>query len=291
MEAKVAMQANHENIVRFFGMAKFKTGVGLVMEFMYNGSLLSLLRMKNNTLPWPFRVRVSSDIARGLAYLHKMVVAGKNIVHGDLKPENVLLDRYYNAKLADFGAATLSYVSQPSQNVQSNHAATLLYAAPEWLNYQCIRKPSGDVFSFGMTLYHIIFRTPPFSKLRCPAQLCLLFIKDNIENGIRPDHNIDQLGDLSATDKQYVQELGDMMKKCWVLDESERPDGLQVRDELSKMLQKIPEKNIDDAIADIKSRRPTAQPEDTAAWISLQDKLYNPSGKFSQQKIILHLFI
>lgn len=67
---------------------------GIVMEFMGRGSLQSLQEELSGPLPWPLAFRLAHQVALGMTFLHS-----KNLIHGDLKPSNVLLNMDLNAKV------------------------------------------------------------------------------------------------------------------------------------------------------------------------------------------------
>jgi serine/threonine protein kinase len=97
--------------VRLFGFCADGTYRLLVYEYMSNGSLDRWLFRRpydNNPLPfldWRKRYKIIHDMARGLAFLHDK--SKDRILHLDVKPQNILLDENFGAKLADFGLAKL----------------------------------------------------------------------------------------------------------------------------------------------------------------------------------------
>jgi serine/threonine protein kinase len=94
------------------------------------------------------------DIARGLEYLHSC-----SIVHGDLKPQNVLLKtagtdrRGYVCKLGDFGLSRM--LQETETHVNTGSYGTVTHAAPELLSEGRLTK-SSDVFAFGMLLWELV---------------------------------------------------------------------------------------------------------------------------------------
>jgi len=104
-------------------------------------------------------------------YLHT-----QGIIHGDLKTLNILLDKHFTAKIADFGMAQVREKS--GSIMQLTEGYTLSYAAPEVIGSLKIGKPS-DVFSFGMIMWVIMTRKIPYmDKGLISAEL-----KKEIRNG------------------------------------------------------------------------------------------------------------
>ncbi|MCI11997.1 G-type lectin S-receptor-like serine/threonine protein kinase RLK1-like, partial [Trifolium medium] len=97
------------------------------------------------------RVEMALGIARGLLYLHEECET--QIIHCDIKPQNVLLDANHVAKIADFGLSKLLNKDQTRTN--TNFRGTIGYIAPEWLRSSPITAKV-DVFSFGVMLLEII---------------------------------------------------------------------------------------------------------------------------------------
>ncbi|KAK5770726.1 hypothetical protein PVK06_046879 [Gossypium arboreum] len=104
----------------------------LVYEYMANGSLDRWIFNKNRDLAlgWQIRKKIILDIAKGLAYLHED--CNQKIVHLDIKPENILLDEHFNAKVSDFGLSKL--IGKDQSQVITTMRGTPGYMAPEWLS-------------------------------------------------------------------------------------------------------------------------------------------------------------
>ncbi|KAA8535106.1 hypothetical protein F0562_030109 [Nyssa sinensis] len=126
----------------------------LAYEYMAFGSLDKWIFRKNREgliLDWETRFNIVLGIAKGLAYLHGG--CDVKIVHCDIKPENVLLDENYKAKISDFGLAKL--MTREQSRVVTMLRGTRGYLAPEWVTEKSISEKS-DVYSFGMVLLEII---------------------------------------------------------------------------------------------------------------------------------------
>ncbi|KAM0047155.1 putative protein kinase RLK-Pelle-SD-2b family [Helianthus debilis subsp. tardiflorus] len=119
---------------------------------MSNGSLDRWIYHGNreHILEWRCRKKIILDIAKGLAYLHEDCM--QKIIHLDIKPQNILLDNDFNAKVSDFGLSKL--IDRDQSQVMTTMRGTPGYMAPEWLNSVITEKV--DVYSFGIVLLEIL---------------------------------------------------------------------------------------------------------------------------------------
>ncbi|KAK3446192.1 hypothetical protein EUGRSUZ_A01935 [Eucalyptus grandis] len=124
---------HHVNLVRLLGFCAEKSHRLLVYEYMCN-----------------VRRKIILDIAKGLAYLHGE--CHKKIIHLDIKPQNILLDEHFNAKLADFWLSKL--INKDQSHVMMSMRGTPGYLAPEWLSYVITEKV--DVYSFGIVMLEVL---------------------------------------------------------------------------------------------------------------------------------------
>ncbi|XP_071704355.1 G-type lectin S-receptor-like serine/threonine-protein kinase SD2-5 [Rutidosis leptorrhynchoides] len=145
---------HHHHLVRLKGFCVDGLHRLLVYEYMANGSLDRWIFKKDKTelsLDWDTRYKIVVGTAKGLAYLHEE--CDVKIVHCDIKPENVLLDEHFRAKVSDFGLAKL--MTREQSHVFTTMRGTRGYLAPEWITRRAISEKS-DVYSFGMVLLEII---------------------------------------------------------------------------------------------------------------------------------------
>ncbi|ESR59189.1 hypothetical protein CICLE_v10017886mg [Citrus x clementina] len=108
-EVVVIGQTYHKNLVRLLGFCDEGQNRLLVYKFLNNGTLASFL-FENLKPGWNLRANIAFQIARGLLHLH--VNCSSQIIHCDIKPQNILLDDYYNAQISDFGLAKLLTLNQ-----------------------------------------------------------------------------------------------------------------------------------------------------------------------------------
>ncbi|XP_061341306.1 G-type lectin S-receptor-like serine/threonine-protein kinase SD2-2 [Gastrolobium bilobum] len=141
----------HVNLVRLRGFCSENSHRLLVYEFMQNGALSAYLRKEGPTLSWDVRFQVAIGTAKGIAYLHEECRCC--IIHCDIKPENILLDNDFTAKVSDFGLAKL--IGRDFSRVLATMRGTWGYVAPEWISGVTITTKA-DVYSYGMTLLELL---------------------------------------------------------------------------------------------------------------------------------------
>ncbi|WRX28381.1 Protein kinase domain - like 10 [Theobroma cacao] len=120
----------HRNIVTLYGYYSAPHYNLLIYELMPNGSLDAFLRgrsMDSKVLDWPTRYKIALGAARGIAYLHHDCIP--HIIHRDIKSSNILLDQNMDARVSDFGLATL--MEPDKTHVSTFVAGTFGYLAPE----------------------------------------------------------------------------------------------------------------------------------------------------------------
>ncbi|PNT67417.1 hypothetical protein BRADI_3g27197v3 [Brachypodium distachyon] len=152
-EVNTLGRIQHVNLVRLLGFCSSGDDkLLLVYEYMPNGSLEGYLFKAGSSCPsWRDRYGIMLGVARGLAYLHDG--CRERIIHCDVKPENILLDKDLCAKIADFGMAKL--VGRDFSRALTTMRGTVGYLAPEWISGLPI-SAKADVYSFGMVLFELI---------------------------------------------------------------------------------------------------------------------------------------
>lgn len=142
----------------------------LVMDFAHGGSLKErMFRVKTEgqgTLPVTMTVRYLLQMAYGLGYAHS-----EGVVHGNLKPENVLFDRMGNVKIADFGVARVTEKDSEQAVPVYVGMGTPSYMSPEQLHGNEVVGPAADIYALGIMLYEMLTGQLPGRRSPMPSKL------------------------------------------------------------------------------------------------------------------------
>ncbi|XP_023769308.1 LEAF RUST 10 DISEASE-RESISTANCE LOCUS RECEPTOR-LIKE PROTEIN KINASE-like 1.3 [Lactuca sativa] len=153
-EVEILTKLNHENLVKLYGCSsKHSKELLLVYEYIQNGTVADHLHGKLSTttstpISWPLRLNIAIETAEALAYLHK-----SDVIHRDVKTTNILLDKTFKVKVADFGLSRL--FPNDATHVSTAPQGTPGYVDPEY--YQCYQlTDKSDVYSFGVVLTELL---------------------------------------------------------------------------------------------------------------------------------------
>uniref|UniRef100_A0ACD5VKS3 Uncharacterized protein n=1 Tax=Avena sativa TaxID=4498 RepID=A0ACD5VKS3_AVESA len=135
----------HKNIVKFLGYCHENRREMVVEEYMPKGNLSRVINGSLHKLDWSSTFRIIREIAEGVAYLHT-----KNIIHMDLKPDNILFDADMNPKICDFGSS-VKLDQAVTQTVTDELVGTMGFIPMEYLADGIISLKY-DVYSFGVLL-------------------------------------------------------------------------------------------------------------------------------------------
>ncbi|KAM8880856.1 receptor-interacting serine/threonine-protein kinase 3 isoform 2-T2 [Synchiropus picturatus] len=232
--------------------------LNLLMEYMERGSLANLLKVIDEPPVWALVVKVASQVSQGIKFLHNL---SPPVLHLDLKPANVLLDKHLNAKLTDFGLSRVrhskSYLMRHGEISDCVIGGTIHYMPPEAFRKPWTPSEAADIYSFGILLWELVTGETPY-----PDVLDTVF-SIRIPAGDRPS-----LDDIDALEdgRPGLDKLKELMQMCWDQEIPERPTA----SDCAETTQELYEKNYNqDAITslleklDIKdreSKNPEEQP-------------------------------
>ena len=151
-EAKAISSLNHPNIATVHSLEDHQGQKFIVMEYLDGGTLKDVIR--KGELPIDVALDYAIQIADGLSHAHK-----QDIVHRDLKTENIMLDVNGNLKITDFGLAKLKGKTKLTKT--GSTIGTAAYMSPEQARGEDVDRRS-DIFSLGVILYELLAGTLPF---------------------------------------------------------------------------------------------------------------------------------
>ncbi|KAK9074999.1 hypothetical protein SSX86_003318 [Deinandra increscens subsp. villosa] len=219
------------NIISLVGYCDEGDEKILVYEYMPNGSLYDYLYLRqdviNPRLTVEQRLEICIGVAKGLTYLHSGTHF--NIIHSDIKCDNILLDRNMVPKISDFGLSrTRDVGSSASQVITNNIKGTEGYLAPECYepNYKLSRK--ADIYAFGVVFLEVLCERQPSRRL---LMLALPFIMRGELHKFTPEHV------ETSTSPECLRECENLIKDCLDNDPKKRPFINQVVDRLELALE------------------------------------------------------
>ncbi|KAI8551300.1 hypothetical protein RHMOL_Rhmol06G0175100 [Rhododendron molle] len=219
-EVKTIGNIHHVNLVRLIGYCAEKSKRLLVYEYMCNGSLDKWIFRTDEevlSLEWRLRRKIIFGMAKGLAYLHEE--CRQKILHLDIKPQNILLDENFDAKVADFGLSKL--IAKEQSGVVATMRGTPGYMAPEWMSSVITDKV--DIYSFGVVVLEILCGRKNLDRYQLEEDMHLLSL---FERKAAEDQLMDII-DKSSEDMQlHGAEVTEMLRiAAWCLqsDFTKRP--------------------------------------------------------------------
>ncbi|CAK8682109.1 unnamed protein product [Clavelina lepadiformis] len=277
-EMKVLSRLKHQHIVAVYGITRWNNCIGIIMEHIDADNLDSFLWLQGDIadIPLLLKLRFSHQISDGLRYLHHHDKK-RSYVHCDLKPQNILVTSDLMMKIADFGSVAIAAatgVTGGSITVTSNTQHTPFYTAPELLrNILREKKPSMDVYSYGMVLYAILTRHPAFSSDNPISGAIIEVIKSLGQKPYRPylDRAESSLKN-KPEDLQIFLFLKDIMVRCWDFEAKNRPDMQGIYDEIDVNLRSLNKSDVTFHIADLQ-RNKKPEPTQTSVKINLSEFL------------------
>ncbi len=153
-EARTVARLKHPNIVAVYDAGEYEGGVFVAMEYVEGGTLRE--RIAGGPLPVEEAVRIMIQVADAVHYAHK-----RGIVHCDLKPGNILLERDGTVKVTDFG---LALWDEARWSRRGDKCGTPAYMAPEQVRGQLHHADGrSDIWALGVILYELLAGRRPFS--------------------------------------------------------------------------------------------------------------------------------
>lgn len=228
-ELVVLCRVSHPNVVKLLGCCLHFEAPMLVYQFVQNGTLNDLLyRRSRHHVTLATRLRIAAETAEALAHLHS---PPHPTLHGDVKPENILLGEGWVAKVSDFGCSTID------DNVQVVPKGTLAYLDAEFLQDFHITDKT-DVYSLGVVLIELLTGKKPAAKEQ--KNMRIIF-QVSMASGT--------LGELLDADIIFeegamgvIYQAAELANRCTVVPGKTRPSMAQVAKELRRLSNEMPER-------------------------------------------------
>ncbi|ESK87393.1 tkl tkl-ccin protein kinase [Moniliophthora roreri MCA 2997] len=203
---------NHENILPFHGIATdLGPSINMVSPWQEHGNALDYVKAH----PGADKIQLISGAANGLAYLHD-----RNIVHGDVKCANILVNSMGRACICDFGMSkVIEEVTERSASQTLTTAGSVRWLAPELIE-GTMSSPSKacDVYSFAMTILELFTGKHPWADLRRDASVI---------------HNVVILKRTPERPMEVPDRLWEMMVECWQGDALSRPQMPEIAERIN----------------------------------------------------------
>ncbi|KAF8309232.1 kinase-like protein [Clavulina sp. PMI_390] len=226
-EAITHSQLRHPNILPFLGIYRKTPGSPpiVILPYMEGGSLSDLLSDGPLTEAVEF-TQIILGVSRGVLYLHSR---NPPIIHGDLHPGNVLLDKFGNPYLCDFGLSRIRHeVTRTHTALQEG--GRIRFLAPELSSGGMVKfrtSKESDIFSLAMTFLNIWTGKPPFSHVKNEQKVLAHFLK-----GQRPPHPASTIT-LEAT---VTTNFWNLIVNMWAQEPEKRPPIAHALNKLENML-------------------------------------------------------
>lgn len=211
-EIEILTRLRHKNLVPLYGCtSQHCRQLLLVYEYVPNGTIADHLygsRSKPGKLTWKTRMKIATETASALSYLH-----ASDVIHRDVKTTNILLDNNFSVKVADFGLSRLFPLDVT--HVSTAPQGTPGYVDPEY--HECYQlTDKSDVYSFGVVLIELISSMPAVDISRHRHEINLSNMAINkIQNGALQELVDPNLGfELDSDVRNMITEVAELAFQC-----------------------------------------------------------------------------
>ena len=217
-ELKFARKISQRNVCRMYDLNEEKGAHYITMEYVPGEDLKSMIKMTGH-LSVGKAVVIARQVCEGLAEAHRL-----GVVHRDIKPQNIMIDREGSARIMDFG------IARPLKAVGITEAGTIIgtpeYMSPEQVEGKEI-DPRSDIYSLGVTLYEMVTGRLPF-KGESPLITAL-------------KHKTEKPPDPKGLNPQIPEDFNRIVLKCLEKDKEKRYQSAEeVLSELNRIEKSLP---------------------------------------------------
>ena len=163
-ESLVIAKLNHPNIVHVIDKGSAGGRYYFVMEFINGTSLREII--DSERVPMNTKIEMIVQVCKALDYAHK-----NGVIHRDIKPTNILIDRQGNALVADFGIAQIIGTAEADMTASDIIMGTMAYMSPEQKVSSTNVDQTTDLYAVGIMLYEILVGKKPLGHFKLPTEL------------------------------------------------------------------------------------------------------------------------
>jgi len=227
-ELNVHREVNHKNVVRLIGYCAEENALMMVTEYIPNGNLNGILHNSNNSVPISLetRLRIATECAEALAYMHSYMYT--QVIHGDIKPANILLDGSLKAKISDFGISRL--VNDPDRTLFTEHFfGSIGYMDPMFARDGRLTVKS-DVYSFGVVLVELITRKRAATS---DGEVNIVEVfTEALSKGVRGVRALFDAEIASHNHMKIIEGVAKLAGECLMMERGRRPEMIDVVERL-----------------------------------------------------------
>ncbi|CAO2149258.1 unnamed protein product [Urochloa humidicola] len=226
-ELMVHREVNHKNVVRLIGYCVEEDTAMIVTEYISNGNLSGILHSDSGIpISLETRLRIATECAEALAYMHSYM--STQVIHGDIKPANILLDGSLKAKISDFGISRL--INDPDKTLfTQNVMGSIGYMDPLFARDGCLTVKS-DVYSFGVVMVELITRKTAATSAG-KANIVDVFTKA-LANGVRRVRESFDVEIASQNNMKILEGVAKLAAECLRMERDRRPEMIDVVERL-----------------------------------------------------------
>ncbi|KAK7457859.1 hypothetical protein VKT23_010203 [Stygiomarasmius scandens] len=219
-EIDIWRRMQHTHVASFFRACIDSNPPLLISEYYQFGNIIVYL----SDFPHANRVELALQISLGMQFLHN-----ERVVHGDLKPANILIDDAHRARITDFGLSriktslTTQTMNDTSVNAMPKRPGTKAFMAPERL-LRGTNNFKSDIYAWAMTVYQIMTDEAPFQYLPEEDLRDIVAIQD-----VRPEKPDDPV----ILQRGLTDVLWGLLEQCWIKDRNLRPTFQDISKSLS----------------------------------------------------------
>ncbi len=163
-ESLVIARLNHPNIVHVIDKGVAGGRYYFVMEYIDGTSLREVI--DSDKIPLKTKLEMIVEVCKALDYAHK-----NGVIHRDIKPTNILIDRQGNPRVADFGIAQILGTPESEMTASDVVMGTLSYMSPEQKISSTNVDQTTDIYAMGIILYEILVKKKPFGRFKMPSEI------------------------------------------------------------------------------------------------------------------------